>query len=146
MHYSMHLLFATLGSLTSFSRISQNYKYYKILNLFNRHFSFILKYKIDTFRIADKTITCCINKKIVKFLTPEISPKSVAIKFLISFYKLISWITFTFFFNIEKWVNGPFELMSFTKFDHNNILLARPKPALVMNIDDPLRDANLTLC
>ena len=130
MHYSMHLLFATLGSLTSFSRISQNYKYYKILNLFNRHFSFILKYKFDTFRIADKTITCCINKKIVKFLTPEISPKSVAIKFLISFYKLISWITFTF---------------SFTKFDHNNILLTRPKPAWVMNIDDPLRDANLTL-
>ena len=130
MHYSMHLLFAILGSLTSFSRISQNYKYYKILSLFNRHFSFILKYKIDTFRISDKTITCCINKKIVKFLTPEISPKSVAIKFLISFYKLISWIQFTF---------------SFTKFDHNNILLTRPKPAWVMNIDDPLRDANLTL-
>ena len=115
----MHLLFSILGSLTSlssFSRISQNYKYYKILSLFNRHFSFILKYKIDTFRIADKTITCCINKKIVKFLTPEISSKVLRFKFLISFHKLISWITITFFFflNIEKWIKGLLELTYFT--------------------------------
>ena len=105
----MHLLFSILGSLTSlssFSRISQNYKYYKILSLFNRHFSFILKYKIYTFRIADKTITCCINKKIVKFLTPEISSKVLRFKFLISFHKLISWITITFFFKYRKMDKG----------------------------------------